>query len=333
MNAAAGSGKGAAAGSAQGAVRLSRTLPAPPAEVYRAFLDPDRLRLWFGPADVRVLDVEVDARPGGTHRTALIGPDGSRGTIVCRLCELVPDERIVMTWSWVADDGRYGPQESLLTVELRQAGPDSTELTLVHSGLGGFPDEDPAGIRAAWEQAVAKLAATLDAGMTDREPRGVLDPRYSAADATATSWAQARQRLADAELYWLTTIRPDGGPHVTPLIAVWLDGAMHVCTGPHEQKARNLAASPRCALITGTNTLSDGYDLVIEGQARQVTDDAELARIADAYAVKYGSAWRFTVRDGHLHGAGGPAITYRVEPVTAYGFGKTTPSQTRWTFA
>jgi uncharacterized protein YndB with AHSA1/START domain len=309
-------------------VRLSRTLPAPPAEVYRAFLDPDRLRVWFGPADVRVLDVEVDPRPGGLHRTALTGPDGTGGTIVCRLRELVPDERIVMTWSWVVDGGTYGPQESLLTIELRESAPDSTELTLIHSGLGGFPDEDPAGIRRAWEQAAAKLAALFG----QDEPEGVLDPRYSAADATAGSWAEARQRLADAELYWLTTIRPDGRPHVTPLIGVWLDGALHLCTGTHEQKARNLAANPRCAVTTGTNSLSDGYDLVIEGEALRVTDDAELARIAGAYPAKYGPGWAFTARDGHLHGTGGPAVAYRVTPVTAYGFGKTTPSQTRWTF-
>ena len=143
-----------------GVVRLTRTLPAPPAEVYRAFLDPERLRHWFGPADVRVLDVEVDPRVGGAHRTTLTGPDGTRGTIVCRLREVVPDERIVMTWSWVVADGTYGPQESLLTIELREA-PEGTHLTLIHSGLNGFPDEDPAGIRQAWHQALTKLATTL----------------------------------------------------------------------------------------------------------------------------------------------------------------------------
>jgi pyridoxine/pyridoxamine 5'-phosphate oxidase len=167
----------------------------------------------------------------------------------------------------------------------------------------------------------------------EAEPQGVLDPRYSAAEATAASWAEARRRLAEAELYWLTTVRSDGRPHVTPLIAVWLDGALHLCTGPHEQKARNLAANPRCAVTTGTNTLSDGYDLVIEGEAVRVTGDVELTRVAAAYLTKYGPTWTFTPRDGQLHGAGGPALTYRVAPTTAYGFGKTTPSQTRWTFS
>jgi pyridoxamine 5'-phosphate oxidase-like protein len=165
------------------------------------------------------------------------------------------------------------------------------------------------------------------------EPEGVLDRRYSAPDATATAWPEARQRLAGAELYWLTTVRPDGRPHVTPLIGVWLDGALHVCTGPHEQKARNLAADPRCALTTGTNALGDGYDVVLEGEAVEVTDDPTLTRIAAAYLTKYGPDWTFTARDGRLHGVGGPAVTYRVAPTTAYGFGKTTPSQTRWRFS
>ena len=258
---------------------------------------------------------------------------------MCRLRELVPDKRIVMTWSWVADGGTYGPQESLLTIELRATAPGSTELTLIHSGLNGFPDEDPGGIRRAWGQAMVKLAAALspNTGMTERdkterEPQGVLDPRYSAADATATGWAEARLRLAAAELYWLTTIRPDGRPHVTPLIAVWVDGALHLCTGPHEQKARNLAANPRCVLTTGTNALSEGYDLVVEGEAVRVTNDVKLARIAGAYQAKYGPDWHFTVGDGRLQSAGGPAIAYRIAPVTAYGFGKTVPSQTRWSF-
>ena len=50
-------------------------------------------------------------------------------------------------------------------------------------------------------------------------------------------------RCSGAELYWITTVRADGRPHVTPLIGVWFDGAMHFTTGLEEQKARNLAAN------------------------------------------------------------------------------------------
>jgi hypothetical protein len=33
-----------------------------------------------------------------------------------------------------------------------------------------------------------------------------------------------------AEVHWLSTVRPDGRPHVAPLIAVWVDDALVFCT-------------------------------------------------------------------------------------------------------
>jgi predicted pyridoxine 5'-phosphate oxidase superfamily flavin-nucleotide-binding protein len=71
-----------------------------------------------------------------------------------------------------------------------------------------------------------------------------LDTRFSDADAVATSWNDTRQALEKAELFWITTVRRDGRPHTTPLVAVWLDDAMYLCTGPSEQKAVNLTPQP-----------------------------------------------------------------------------------------
>ena len=52
-----------------------------------------------------------------------------------------------------------------------------------------------------------------------------------------------RRLLETAELFWISTVRTDGRPHVTPLPAVWLDDVLYFCTGPGEQKAVNLAAN------------------------------------------------------------------------------------------
>lgn len=177
--------------------------------------------------------------------------------------------------------------------------------------------------------------------MADREPVAELDPRFSSDDATPMSWEVGREHLERAEVYWLSTVRPDGGPHVTPLLAVWLDGAMYFCTGPEERKARNLAGNPRCALTTGRNTLDGGLDLVVEGDAERLTDAAGLGRVAEAYLSKYGEDWRFAVRDGAFsHDPGslretdpGAAWVYEVFPKKVFGFGKGGPfSQTRWRF-
>jgi hypothetical protein len=120
------------------------------------------------------------------------------------------------------------------------------------------------------------------------------------------------------------------------LIALWLEDALYFCTGPAERKAKNLSRNAHCALTTGCNTLGSGLDVVVEGNAAQVTDEERLRRIAAAYESKYGSDWRFTVRDGvFVHGAdeASTAVVYEVAPRKAFGFRKGEEfSQTRWLF-
>jgi len=170
--------------------------------------------------------------------------------------------------------------------------------------------------------------------MSGKAPLTELDARFSSDSATATAWPAALASLETAEVFWLSTVRPDGRPHVTPLLAVWLDDALYFCTGPAERKARNLVENPHCVLTTGSNALDSGLDLVLEGDAQRVTDDAQLRRVADRYLAKYGNDWHFEVRDGAFHHASGAgeALVYRVAPVTAFGFGKGEYSQTRWRF-
>jgi hypothetical protein len=165
-------------------------------------------------------------------------------------------------------------------------------------------------------------------------PTPTLDPRFSSPDATARPYADARTALDDAQLYWLATVRPDGRPHITPLIAVMVNDALHFCTGADERKAKNIAANAHCIIMTGCNRLDDGLDVVVEGEAVRTTDALQLARVADAYVEKYGEEWRFEVRDGEFHGAeGNDAIVFRIDPVKALGFSKGEVfSQTGWRF-
>lgn len=159
------------------------------------------------------------------------------------------------------------------------------------------------------------------------------DARFSAPLATATPWEEAIAALSAAELYWLTTVRADGRPHVTPLVGLWHDGAPHFCTGPSEQKARNLAANPNVVLTTGTNTWQDGLDIVVEGTALAVRRDNVLRAIADAYVTKYDGAWRFGVGDGELTNAeGGTATVFRVQPRKVLAFAKRPHGQTAFRF-
>jgi hypothetical protein len=116
----------------------------------------------------------------------------------------------------------------------------------------------------------------------------------------------------------LATVRPDGRPHVTPLIAIWPDGALYSCPGRGERKAQNLARNAHCVLTTGRNALHEGLDLVVEGDAARVRDAATRWSVAAGFAAKDDRPFRFTVRDGACHGEGGEAPVYAVSPTTAF---------------
>ena len=166
--------------------------------------------------------------------------------------------------------------------------------------------------------------------MTD--PTAKLDSRFSDPEAGPTPWSDAARVLEAAELYWLTTVRADGRPHVTPLIGVAQDGAMHFCTGLREQKARNLDRSSHVALTTGNNTWAAGLDVVVEGTATRIAERGALQRLADAYEAKYGSAWHFDVGDGVFGSGDDAAAVFRIEPVKVLAFAKEPHGQTTYRF-
>jgi hypothetical protein len=165
-------------------------------------------------------------------------------------------------------------------------------------------------------------------------PTTELDARFSEPGASATPWDDARQVLEDAQLFWLTTVRVDGRPQTTPLVAVWLDGALHFTTGADEQKARNLDADPHVTLLTGCNRWDDGVDIVVEGDAVRATDDALLRHLADAWRAKWDGRWRWEVRDGALVDPQDQreALVFTVAPTKVLAFGKGTFTQTRYRF-
>jgi general stress protein 26 len=165
------------------------------------------------------------------------------------------------------------------------------------------------------------------------EPVTNIDPRFSDPDAIATPWNETRRVLEEAELFWISTVRADGRPHVTPLVAVWLDGALHFTTGGTEQKAINLRGSPHVILLTGCNHWEEGLDIVVEGDAVQVTDNGTLQRLASAWTTKWNGQWQFQVHEGSFqHPDGGTALVFSVRPIKVLAFAKGHFSHTRHLF-
>ncbi|WP_214401047.1 pyridoxamine 5'-phosphate oxidase family protein [Pseudonocardia lacus] len=156
---------------------------------------------------------------------------------------------------------------------------------------------------------------------------------FSSPGAKPTPWAATEWALRRIQKFHLCTVRRDGRPHVTPLLAIWALGAMWFTTGDSEQKARNLDANQRCALTTGTDTLT-GMDYVVEGTASLVTDRATRDAAATAFEQAYG--WHLTREDGTWYQLGDAVRTgnvqlYRVQPDKAFAFAAgSESSQTRY---
>jgi general stress protein 26 len=164
------------------------------------------------------------------------------------------------------------------------------------------------------------------------EPVTELDPRFSDADTVATGWEETLGVLEAAELFWISTVRADGRPHATPLVAVWQDGAIHFCTGATEQKAINLRDNPHVLLTTGCNGWEAGLDVVVEGDAIQVTDGAVLERLARAWTKKWDGRWHYEAGKGGFAGEDGAALVFSVKPVKVLAFRKGNFSHTRHRF-
>jgi uncharacterized protein YndB with AHSA1/START domain len=150
-------------------VTLQRTIQAPPATVYRAWLDPELLVRWSAPVEFEAVRVEVDERVGGHYRCWHVDADGRDvGGYECEILELVPDERIVLRWSFVGPDRRpLAEAESRLTVALRPVPPDACELTLVHDRLDELERRVPGmtdATRRGWSGTLLRLERTVRPG-------------------------------------------------------------------------------------------------------------------------------------------------------------------------
>lgn len=167
--------------------------------------------------------------------------------------------------------------------------------------------------------------------MNGIEPRAQLVEDFSDPNAVATQWAEVVEMLESSEMFWLSTVRRDGRPHVAPLPAMWLDNRLHFCTGNFEQKAKNIEANASCVLTTGTSSYRSGLDVVVEGTAGRITDHSTLVRLAELWQAKIG--WTFAVGDGvFLDSQAGdhPAEVFAVTPSKILAFRKAPYSQTRF---
>lgn len=172
------------------------------------------------------------------------------------------------------------------------------------------------------------------------EPVTTIDTRYSEPDGIATSWEETCHVLETAEVFWLSTVRADGRPHATPVVAVWYDDAIHFSTADTEQKAVNLRGNPHVILTTGCNHWNEGLDVVVEGDAVRITDQDMLERLANVWVTKWDGRWHYLVRDGYFYHYDedehtvlpDSILVFSVRPTKVFAFAKGNFSHTRHKF-
>jgi uncharacterized protein YndB with AHSA1/START domain len=133
---------------------IKRRLNAPPAKVFNAWTDPEKLRRWFLPPNTEPVLTESDARVGGQYRIVVRSAGGEEHDVSGTFREVVPDEKLVFTWAWRSTPER----QSLVTVALKSEG-DGTLLTLTHERF--FDEAARDRHQAGWSPILDHLAQML----------------------------------------------------------------------------------------------------------------------------------------------------------------------------
>jgi uncharacterized protein YndB with AHSA1/START domain len=129
---------------------IKRRFKASPAKVFAAWTDPEKVKRWMGPGEVKALSVECEPRAGGRYHWVMQAPSGEEHDVSGIYREFIPNEKLVFTWHWKATPER----ESLVTVLLKPDG-DGTLLTLTHEQ---FFDEDARDRHnSGWSAALDKM--------------------------------------------------------------------------------------------------------------------------------------------------------------------------------
>ena len=137
-------------------LNLNRHYPVAPEKVWRAWTDPQAVKRWWGPTPGEPVSLaELDVRVGGRFRIVFGGADGKMHECAGAYKEVVPNRKLVFTWSW---PNSTPDRVSVVTIEFRAAG-KGMDLLFKHEQL--FDEAARDGHKRGWSGALDKLAAYL----------------------------------------------------------------------------------------------------------------------------------------------------------------------------
>ena len=136
-------------------VRVQRVMPAAPEVVFDEWLDRESLREWMCPHPVRVVDVTVEPRVGGTVRFD-VDDSGTRVLISGKF--LAIDRPRLLRFTWSNSNWSDPTTESVVNVAFEPVGDDETLMSIEHSLL---PPEEFDSFYNGWTRTFDQLATVL----------------------------------------------------------------------------------------------------------------------------------------------------------------------------
>ena len=135
---------------------LSRHYPVAPEKVWRAWTDPQAVKRWWGPAPGQPVSLaELDVRVGGRFRIVFGGPDGKMHECAGTYKEVVPNKKLVFTWSW---PNSTPERVSVVTIVFKDLN-GKTELIFKHEQL--FDEKVRDDHKRGWTGSLDKLEQFL----------------------------------------------------------------------------------------------------------------------------------------------------------------------------
>src|SRR5579859_1891637 len=104
-------------------------------------------------------------------------------------------------------------------------------------------------------------------------------------DLTQKQDAHINQRLREDIIIWLSSVRPDGRPHMVAVWFLWDGKDILIFSKPNNQKIRNLRQKSHVTLALD-NTNKGADVILLDGEA-ELVDDPDVNTTLPAYVAKY----------------------------------------------
>lgn len=139
---------------------IDRVFDAPRELVWKAWTDPEMMKIWSAPRGFTMPRSDGELRINGQWHATMVKPDGEQLNLGGKYLEIKEPERLVFTHVWMDENGNPTSPESIVTVTLTQRG-SKTEMNFRQTGFDSVGSRD--GHSEGWTECFDKLDEMLSA--------------------------------------------------------------------------------------------------------------------------------------------------------------------------